>query len=146
MRRNRLPPGIDADDLRQAGELAALEARARGDDPEAAREKAVRDMVFAAKRRPERTATDRFGHIDDQYPILQMNSRLGWLPEARKVVGLGRPTRQTPGQRNRFLRDQLILVGSLAGFSQRQLATVFDLPRSRIAVIVEAMRAKTGHP
>jgi hypothetical protein len=149
MNRNRLPPGIDADDLRQEGELAALRAAAKGQDPEEAREKAVRRAFKAAYARQykESAATDFY---DDSPSSASSNPsapnpRLGWLPEARKIVGLSPPRKQTEGQRKRFLRNQLILMGTLAGFSQRQLARVFDVPHSRIAAIIEEMREKTGH-
>lgn len=43
---------------------------------------------------------------------------------------------KTPAQRWRFRRDVVIYVAHQAGISQRVLADVFDLPRSRIAVVI----------
>ena len=42
----------------------------------------------------------------------------------------------TVGQRWRFRRNLVIAVAHREGFSQRMLADVFDLPRSRIAAII----------
>jgi hypothetical protein len=47
----------------------------------------------------------------------------------------------TPLQRWRRKRDLLIYVGSLNGFSQRDLADVFDLPQSRVSRIVRNVAA-----
>lgn len=47
----------------------------------------------------------------------------------------------TPGQRWRFRRNLAIYQLSTAGWSQRMLADVFDLPRSRIATIVKEVHA-----
>lgn len=51
----------------------------------------------------------------------------------------------TVGQRWRFRRDLVITAAHRAGFSQRFLADVFDLPHSRVGAIVaevEAMAAE----
>jgi hypothetical protein len=42
----------------------------------------------------------------------------------------------TPGQRWRFKRDLAIYLAWRGGMSQRMLADVFDLPRSRVQEIV----------
>ena len=52
------------------------------------------------------------------------------------------PTESSPGRRWRFRRDLVIFIASRNGVSQRVLADVFDLPRSRIAVIVKEFRNK----
>ena len=51
------------------------------------------------------------------------------------------PVDASPGRRWRFRRDLVICVASRAGLSQRHLADVFDLPRSRIAAILKAFEA-----
>ncbi len=47
------------------------------------------------------------------------------------------PPNASPGRRWRFHRDLVIYISSRTGVSQRVLADVFDLPRSRIAAIVK---------
>jgi uncharacterized protein YcaQ len=48
----------------------------------------------------------------------------------------------TPGQRWRFRRNLVIAHAAKSGvFSQRFLADVFDLPRSRIAAIIAEVEA-----
>lgn len=69
--------------------------------------------------------------------------RMAHLPENRKVHGAAKPgkSKLTVGQQRRFKRDLLIYGGyKKLGFSQRQLAEVFDLPRSRIGTIIQACR------
>jgi hypothetical protein len=46
------------------------------------------------------------------------------------------PPDASPGKRWRFRRNLVICVAYRSGLSQRFLADVFDLPRSRIAEIV----------
>lgn len=48
----------------------------------------------------------------------------------------------TVGQRWRLRRDIVIFIASRQGVSQRMLADVFDLPRSRIAAILKLMEAR----
>jgi hypothetical protein len=49
----------------------------------------------------------------------------------------------TRGQKARFCRNLAILAGHrLARLSHRQLAGIFDLPRSRIAAILAEMEAR----
>ena len=47
------------------------------------------------------------------------------------------PPHASPGKRWRFRRNAVIYVAHRNGISQRLLADVFDLPRSRIAAIVK---------
>ena len=53
----------------------------------------------------------------------------------------GRPRIATVGQRWRFRRNLVIYLAYRHGASQRLLADVFDLPRSRISAIIEELRA-----
>lgn len=53
-----------------------------------------------------------------------------------------RPRRRSTGQRWRDKRDRVIYLTATHGASQRLLADVFDLSRSRIAAILKAMRLK----
>ncbi len=46
----------------------------------------------------------------------------------------------SPGKRWRFRRNLVIFVAHRQGLSQRLLAEVFDLPRSRIAEIIAEFR------
>jgi hypothetical protein len=62
---------------------------------------------------------------------------------ALKLIGHGGdPSRLVPppgacaSKRWRFRRDMVIFVAYVQGFSQRDLADVFDLPQSRISAIV----------
>jgi hypothetical protein len=48
----------------------------------------------------------------------------------------------TPSQRWRLRRNLVIAVAHGQGVSQRMLADVFDLPRSRIGAIVAEMKEK----
>ncbi len=50
----------------------------------------------------------------------------------------------SPGKRWKFRRNAVIYVAHREGFSQRVLADVFDLPRSRIASILKEFRELTG--
>lgn len=50
------------------------------------------------------------------------------------------PPNATVGQRWRFRRNLIIYVANRSGVSQRMLAEVFDLPRSRIGEIVQDLR------
>lgn len=53
----------------------------------------------------------------------------------------------TPGRRWRFRRNLVIYVAHRQGLSQRLLAEVFDLPRSRIAeILAEFRRYDEGGP
>jgi len=47
------------------------------------------------------------------------------------------PPNASIGRRWRFRRDLVIYISSRNGVSQRVLADVFDLPRSRIAAIIK---------
>jgi hypothetical protein len=47
----------------------------------------------------------------------------------------------SPGKRWKFRRNAVIYLAYRGGFSQRVLADVFDLPRSRIATIVKEFQA-----
>ena len=52
---------------------------------------------------------------------------------------------RTPGQKWRWRRDLILyLAHERIGISQRVLADVFDLPRSRVATIVLEMDAQVG--
>jgi hypothetical protein len=55
------------------------------------------------------------------------------------------PPNASVGKKWRFRRDLTIYVASRAGLSQRHLADVFDLPRSRIAAIIKDFAALCGH-
>jgi hypothetical protein len=55
------------------------------------------------------------------------------------------PPNASVGRRWRFRRDLTIYVASRSGLSQRHLAEVFDLPRSRIAAIIKDFAALCGH-
>ena len=57
-----------------------------------------------------------------------------------KLLDDDRTSRMTPGQRYRFRRNLVIYTSWKSGFSQRYLADVFLLPRSRIAAIVKEIR------
>jgi hypothetical protein len=54
------------------------------------------------------------------------------------------PPNASLGRRWRFRRDLVIYVSSRSGISQRLLADVFDLPRSRIASIIKGLDARCG--
>jgi hypothetical protein len=54
------------------------------------------------------------------------------------------PPNASLGRRWRFRRDLVIYVSSRNGVSQRLLADVFDLPRSRIAAIIKGFDARCG--
>jgi hypothetical protein len=66
------------------------------------------------------------------------------LPDTSSSPARPRPKLVVPGprattkQRWRFRRDLVIYVAARQGLSQRFLADVFDLPRSRIGSIVQA--------
>lgn len=51
---------------------------------------------------------------------------------------LASPT--TDGQRRRLCRNLAIAAGAEAGLSQRELARIFDLPRSRVGEILKEMK------
>lgn len=55
------------------------------------------------------------------------------------------PPNASAGKRWRFRRDMAIYALSHSGFSQRYIADVFDLPRSRIATILKDFAALCGH-
>jgi hypothetical protein len=138
-----VPPWIDRAELAQVEALARAEAGAAGFDPDAAAVEARADFVRSERlrRRREKPATDVFRETEDG---TRDPAALEWLPESRRVVADLAPRRQTPGQRRRFLRNQVVLAAHMAGFSQRKLATVFDLPHSRISAIVAEMTAAAG--
>ena len=54
------------------------------------------------------------------------------------------PPNASIGRRWRFRRDLVIYVSSQSGVSQRMLAEVFDLPRSRIAAIIKGFGGLRG--
>lgn len=54
------------------------------------------------------------------------------------------PVLRTEGQRRRFRRNLVIAAAHRQGVSQRVLAEVFDLPRSRIGEIVAEVAALTS--
>jgi len=54
------------------------------------------------------------------------------------------PPNASVGKRWRFRRNVVIYVAHRGGLSQRHLADVFDLPRSRIAEIIREFRAYDG--
>lgn len=54
------------------------------------------------------------------------------------------PANASVGKRWRFRRNMVIYVAHRNGLSQRLLADVFDLPRSRIAAIIREFRAYEG--
>ena len=56
------------------------------------------------------------------------------------------PPNASLGRRWRFRRDLVIFVASRSGVSQRHLADVFDLPRSRIAAILKDFGTLCGKP
>ncbi len=55
------------------------------------------------------------------------------------------PPNASAGRRWRFRRDLTIYVAYRSGLSQRHLAEVFDLPRSRVAAIIKGFAALCGH-
>lgn len=66
-------------------------------------------------------------------------------PELPSVPVL--PPNATVGRRWRFHRDLVIyLAHRRNGLSQRLLAEVFDLPRSRISTIIQDFPSRIGHP
>ena len=54
------------------------------------------------------------------------------------------PPNASVGRRWRFRRDLVIVVASRSGISQRVLADVFDLPRSRVAAILKDFGGRCG--
>ncbi|MFO0955838.1 MAG: hypothetical protein U0800_00030 [Isosphaeraceae bacterium] len=60
--------------------------------------------------------------------------------EAAPRPGLLPPEGASVGKRWRFRRNLVIYVAYRQGLSQRLLADVFDLPRSRIADIIREFR------
>jgi DNA-binding transcriptional regulator LsrR (DeoR family) len=50
------------------------------------------------------------------------------------------PAKISVGQKRKFLRNNVIYITYCHGFSQRTLADVFDLPRSRVFSILGAFR------
>ncbi len=55
------------------------------------------------------------------------------------------PPNASAGRRWRFRRDMGIYALSQCGFSQRHIADIFMLPRSRIAAIIKDFAALCGH-
>lgn len=141
---DRLPPFVDREDAIQVVELARLEARASGFDPDASADEALAEFIREELQRnhKEAPATSRFRERDDGHRSI--DATLGWLDDASKVVGLAPAKRQTPGQRKRFIRNQIIFAATLAGFSRRNIGLALGLPHSRISAIVDEMRARTG--
>jgi hypothetical protein len=64
------------------------------------------------------------------------------VPRSAEVetIAVGQPL--SPAARWRLHRDLVILIANRAGVSQRVLADVFDLPRSRIAVIIKMIKQR----
>jgi hypothetical protein len=56
------------------------------------------------------------------------------------------PPNASAGKRWRFRRNLVIYVAHRHGLSQRLLADVFDLPRSRIAAIIQELRVHEAGP
>jgi hypothetical protein len=54
------------------------------------------------------------------------------------------PPNATPGKKWRFRRDLVIYISNRSGVSQRLLADVFDLPRSRISAIIKGFETRYG--
>jgi hypothetical protein len=62
-------------------------------------------------------------------------------PDIIPPIGVSRKIDQTSAKAWRSRRDCVIYIAARAGISQRWLADVFDLPRSRIAVIIKQVGA-----
>ncbi len=71
--------------------------------------------------------------------------RVRSIRAARVAEGLPRtpplPPQASAGKRWRFRRNLVIYVAHRCGLSQRLLADVFDLPRSRVSEIIKELRA-----
>lgn len=65
------------------------------------------------------------------------NRSLHTLDESSEPTLPMLPSNATVGKRWRFRRNVVIFVAHRSGISQRMLADVFDLPRSRIATIIK---------
>jgi transposase len=55
------------------------------------------------------------------------------------------PPGSTPGQRWRYRRNRLIYLAHRQGLSQRFIADVFDLPRSRVGEIIKEISGDEKH-
>jgi hypothetical protein len=68
-------------------------------------------------------------------------SKLKDIPSGHDLGGLTRrpplPPNASVGKKWKFRRNAVIYVAYRGGVSQRVLADVFDLPRSRIATIIK---------
>jgi hypothetical protein len=70
-----------------------------------------------------------------------MKARLEKSHPGRSIPsGMPLPPNASRGQRRRFRRNLVIYVAHRYGFSQRVLAEIFNLTRSRIHDILEEMR------
>ena len=94
-------------------------------------------------REPARTVTNKvvavltaFGRTDGPLSLAEVRRATG-LPAAPPLL-----PGASAGKRWRFRRNLVIYVAHRGGLSQRFLADVFDLPRSRIAEIIREFR---GH-
>jgi hypothetical protein len=114
----RIAPRL-ADDFRSEADLVLVEDPAADDAKVSAR--------LWAMLRAENRASPRAAEVDVETAV------------AAPVAALQGPRRLasnlTAGQAKRLRRDLVIQIAHDAGISQRVLAGVFDLPRSRIAAI-----------
>lgn len=125
-----------ADELEGEAALALVRAHdewheGMGDFAEFARPRIVRAVGRMIARERRRAAREVPGGDD----IVR-----GSAADAKPVPITPAPGR-TPGQRHRARRNVVIAIAHRAGCSQRMLADVFDLPRSRIWEIVAGIGA-----
>jgi len=66
--------------------------------------------------------------------------------EIRSAAAIAPPADASVGKRWRFRRNLVIYVAHRQGLSQRLLADVFDLPRSRIGAIIQEFRRLDRRP
>ena len=66
--------------------------------------------------------------------------------EVRSAAAIAPPANASVGKRWRFRRNLVIYVAHRQGLSQRLLADVFDLPRSRIGTIIQEFRRLDRRP
>ncbi len=90
-----------------------------------------------APRRLLTNSEGRFAVLTDRTPC--RDSRRSLLPPGWATM--------TPDARRRWLRNLMLLFGARAcGLSERELAGMFDLPRSRIHAILAEQRGRTAAP
>lgn len=134
-----IPEWIDLDEVDQVKAMARLEAEATGFDPDVAAQRAASAFISEERLfRKRNVVASSFSSRPDQKSF--HDGTLSWMAEADKVKSIRPAKIRTDGQRKRFLRNQAILALSIAGFSHRQLASVFDLPHSRISANIDEMR------